>query len=212
MRRIFKVALVVANVCLPAAAMTQNSASDRATAWKAQCGEASARMDRSTSSSARSREMTALLQCGKEGAAATARALAGTRSMADVAVLRQYYYSIDGWRDADVMAAALTMAQDRQAATPARVFAVKHLLGLLSPGTVFSYDELIRGSTSTKRAGLLVVRPGCHRAVASGSGNTVGTPLPSNYGSDIQAALARLSGDRSAPAALRNAAACGALL
>jgi hypothetical protein len=154
-------------------------------------------------------ELAVLPGCGSEGARETARAIAATRSEQDVGALSRAWGAIDRWRDADVMRAALTVAQDNGASTRARVFATMHLIQLLHPGQVFTYQGIVKDGTYRKKGGNVIYTPGCARAYGGGHSDAFATPLPRDYVTQIQPVLDRMSEDASLPKELRNAAWCG---
>ena len=153
-------------------------------------------------------------RCGRAGAAAVARGLTRIRSERDSAAVQRFMTVADGWRDADIMKAAVDVAEDRTATMPSRLFAVKHLLALLHPYRVYEVWGLVQSVDSSYDAHsrLWTYSVGCQRGIASApKGATKGAPLPANAKDIIRAALARIEADTESPREIRNAARCGRL-
>lgn len=123
-------------------------------------------------------------------------------------MLTRLYETVDSWRDAVVMKAALDVTNDAGASVPARVYALRHLIQLVNPGQYFGYGNLIVGDVPGQGANSNTITRGCHRMLASGRADVSATPLVSDYEQRIRAVATNLAGSSSAPVALRNAAAC----
>ena len=141
-----------------------------------------------------------LENCGQTGATATAFALRQSGSEIDVKTLGVLYQSIDWWRDATIMNAAMELARDPGASVPARVFAMSHLLSLKNPGFIYGYDAMLEGPTSHHVP--------CVRGSVSYPRTLVGQPLPSDFVTQIEVVFRQIVADDSAPREVRNAAAC----
>ena len=151
-----------------------------------------------------------LASCGKDGATVMARAVTESRTEADPTVLLHFYWDVDLWRDAQVMDAAIALARDPSAATPSRVFAIRHILGLLNRRAEFDYAGLLEGvRVVTEASGAQYVTGGCRFAMGSEVADLSGTALPADFRTRLRAVLLQLSGDTGVTSAVRNAAACG---
>lgn len=152
--------------------------------------------------------LNALVTCGKAGAIATATALAQSRLTSDLDALTQFYFTVNQWRDADVMNAAMQLSGDPGAAVPARVFAVSYLLRLLTTGAAYSYNILIAGVVQIGSASGVTATPACRHGFSSDNAGLAGTPLPSHFDTQIANVLGRLAADPSIPVQVKNAAQC----
>jgi hypothetical protein len=109
-----------------------------------------------------------------------------------------------------MMSAALMIASDASATMPARVFAISHLLKLVSPRITYSYSALLqrsRAETTNRLVPCIPYAAGTHAAPL-----TTGAPLPPNYANTLAAELLRIADDASAPTEVRYAATCSGVL
>ena len=149
-----------------------------------------------------------LLQCGSGGATTTARALADSRTEQDRMALGDFYAVANQWRDADVMNAAVQVARDATATVPARVFAIRHLLWLLTPGAEFNYEALVAGTIVVRSVdGERHTLP-CRHGFSSDNSTVTGTLLPTDFVAQLTSVLNALFADTSVPVPVRNAAEC----
>ena len=155
-------------------------------------------------------ELAMLGTCGKKGAVVLARAMHDSRMEIDPVVLTRLYSDVDLWRDAEVMEAAITLARDASAATPSRVFAIRHLLGLIDRRAEFDYESLIMGTRIVTGASIAqYISGGCRFAMGSELADVSGTLLPSEFRTRLRAVLRQLSEDATSAVAVPNAADCG---
>ena len=160
--------------------------------------------------------LNTLLTCGSMGATVTAGALAHSGMESDTDVLTSFYFTVNAWRDADIMSAAMQLAGDPGATFQSRVYAISHLLKLLTPGAAWSYGILVAGAVPSASAGVgsgtsggvASVTPPCRHGFSSDNAGNVGTPLPPGYYTQITSLLGRLATDTSVPMQVQNAAEC----
>ena len=144
-----------------------------------------------------------LARCGNAGATVVAGTVASVHDERDLNTLNEFFTLLYAWRDATVMQATITLAQDGSATVPARVFAITNLLRLVNPGYQYSYAKLTEEGVHAPHI------PCVHGYASVGtSGAAFGQPLPADYESRIGAVLTSLSNDTSQPLAVRNAASC----
>lgn len=151
-----------------------------------------------------------LLRCGPSAAPLFAQAISGTRSETDTTALGGFYQTANEWRDFGMMNAALTVASDAGATTPARVYAITHLLKLISPRITYSYSALVqrsRAETANRLVPCIPFAAGTHASPL-----TNGVPLPPNYANTVAVELLRIADDASAPVEVRYTAACSGVL
>ena len=148
--------------------------------------------------------------CGAVGANAFATGIPKLATVTDTLKLDDYMNAADNWGDAAVYDAASHLALNSSATPQARVFAIRHLIGLVQRYTKYGYGGLIVGADTTVLAdGTLQVSAGCDAGFVSGrAGSIVATPLPSDVADQIRATLASLVASQSAPKQVRAAAAC----
>lgn len=147
--------------------------------------------------------------CGLIGSDAMATAVDSSRNEQDRAVLSRFYSEVDRWRDAHIMSSAISIAQDATASGPARVYAIRHLIRLVQPGSEFTFDSLTSGEIVTETPDLTIITPACRQGLSSFHAISGGTPLPADYETTVKGILTQLAGDATAPAQVRNAAFCG---
>ncbi|HEX6049433.1 MAG TPA: hypothetical protein VFZ21_09190, partial [Gemmatimonadaceae bacterium] len=147
--------------------------------------------------------------CGAVGANAFATGIAKLASVTDTVRLDDFMSAADNWGDASVYNAAAHLANNTSATPQARVFAIRHLIGLVNRYTRFGYGGLVAAADTTLADGTRMVSTGCEGGFTSApSGTIVATPLPSNAADQIRATLAGLVANQSAPKQVRAAAAC----
>lgn len=144
-----------------------------------------------------------LLECGKVGATATSAAILDSRTEQDTRVLLDFWNTADGWRDGVVMQAALQVARDGAAATPARVFAIRHLLVLISPGSHYSYGSLTKSMDPPDTITLT-----CSVGYSNHWRSYMSAPLPTDYLTQLEQAFVQIRESPSTPIAVRNATLC----
>jgi hypothetical protein len=149
-----------------------------------------------------------ITRCGAEGARAVSAGMLTLRQQRDTSVLDAFMWQADNWRDATVMEAATQVATDVGASPEARVFAVRHLIGLLRPQIKFTYGHLTASSDSTQANGVVVYEMGCRAALGSEGADVSATALPTDYVARIRSTLRGLRSDPATPTPVRNAAAC----
>ena len=156
----------------------------------------------------------ALSSCGPAGARALATGMAYYRAETNVAALEDYMTQVDNWRDQTIFESALALANNDAATVQARVFAVRHLMLLLEPQLLLTYDGLVRKADTTETRDMVVwQRVGCTaQMVSAPHGSLKGAPLPADYKARIADTFRSLFGDSKAPAPLRNAANCARYL
>jgi hypothetical protein len=148
--------------------------------------------------------------CGAVGANAFATGIATLAGVTDTLRLDDFMNAADNWADASVYDAATHLALNSTATPQARVFAIRHLIGLVSRYRSFGYGGLVAGADTTLGDGTRQVTEGCEGGfVSEPAGSIVATPLPSNVADQIRATLASLAASQSAPKQVRAAAACG---
>jgi hypothetical protein len=138
--------------------------------------------------------------------AAIARSVRRLRFSQDTALLGDYWGSVAMVNDANLFEAALEIATDRQAATPARVYALLSLVRIARPAARPRYSNLVGGWT--EEAGLRSVSGGCATTYTSSTFRETGTPLPSNWQRSIARLRARIVDDNAEPLDVRTAAWC----
>jgi hypothetical protein len=154
--------------------------------------------------------LNTLSGCGALGGQTTAAAVQGTRLETDTTALEEFYTIADMWRDASVMQAAINLAQDAGASSQARVYAVRHLLRVVRPRSIFRYGNLVRGNVTTVAAdSTIAIRPGCRESSVGSVPALVGSQLPPDYRVRIRELLATLASSSSSDIRLQNAAKCG---
>lgn len=205
MTRLLYSIIVTLGVCVNAAPLSAARAQGK-DSTKA-CDKAAKTVEKGHPAHKETAALNALVYCGRAGATGVSGALSQSRLENDVSSLEQFYYIADRWRDAEIMNAAMQLSRDAGAAVPARVFAVRHLLKIVQPGSAYSYSALAAGMVPST-AGNGAVTPPCRHGFSSDNGGIVGTPLPSDFASQIAIALSQLAGDASVPAPVRNAAEC----
>ena len=146
--------------------------------------------------------------CGRDGPRELATGIRAMRHNEDMRALDRFMSSVDNWRSAELMDAAISVAQSGDASVNARVLAVRHLLVLLHPQVHYSLRQLTVGIDSTRTSDMVVYRPGCSASMGSEAPTPVGTPLPADYQAEIRRVLRSLSHHSAAPRPVRNAALC----
>jgi hypothetical protein len=151
-----------------------------------------------------------ITRCGAVGANAFATGIPKNASETDTVRLDEYMGAADNWRDASIYNAATQLANQSTATVQARVFAIRHLIGLLQRNTRFSYGAMVATADTTLPNGTRRVSMGCQGyMISEPSGTVVGAPLPSGVETQIRSTLASLAaGHLSAPKQVRAAAAC----
>ena len=147
-------------------------------------------------------------RCGPAGAQAMATGMHALRLERDVNVLEEFMWLADNWRDADLMRAAVALASDGTASAETRVFAIRHLIGLLNGSHRYSFDGLTASSDSTVTPEMVTYTVGCRWASGSAHWNVTATPLSATYNAEILAVLSALAKDAQQPKIVRNAARC----
>ena len=163
----------------------------------------------SVSENQRSAYLT-LSRCGAVGANAFAAGMAKLTTVTDTIQLDDFMSAADNWGDASVYDAATRLAVNSSATPQARVFAIRHLIGLVERHQAFDYGGLVVGADTTVLAdGTIQFTVGCGGGYVSEPAHTlVATPLPSNAADQIRVTLASLVASRAAPKQVRAAAAC----
>jgi hypothetical protein len=148
--------------------------------------------------------------CGTVGANAFATGIPKLATVSDTLKLDDYMNAADNWADAAVYNAASHLAVNSSATPQARVYAIRHLIGLVNKYTRFGYGGLVAAADTTLADGTRQITEGCESGfVSEPAGSIVATPLPSNVADEIRATLASLVASQSAPKQVRAAAACG---
>ena len=150
-----------------------------------------------------------LRRCGSVGANAFAAGIAKQATVTDTIRLEDFMTAADSWRDESVYSAASHLAVNTSATAQSRVYAIRHLIGLVETRTRYDYGGLVAGTDTTIADGTREVSVAC--AGAGGSepyGSVVVTPLPSDVANQIRTTLASLVASPSAPKQVRAAAAC----
>lgn len=146
--------------------------------------------------------LTTIARC-RTGGPALASAIRGTRTSTDTALLNAVTRPSSQLRDKVVYEAALSIASDRTASTPARVFAIRTLLWAFIPGSWITYSNLVGSPESGACYG--GGQP-LHSYVV------VGERLPSDYARRVNDLGLRVARDTSEPSEVRAAAGCAALI
>jgi hypothetical protein len=151
-----------------------------------------------------------LAACGPIGAQALATGMNEYRTETDTGSLAVFMRAADRWRDANIMNTAIQLASDPSATVESRVFALRHITGLVNPYFLFDYAAMIAGRNEVRDSnGVLVSWTlGCPRVMRSWKPNLVGTPLPADYRTRIQSTIEAIATNTSLPAMLRNATQC----
>ncbi len=148
--------------------------------------------------------------CGAAGASALATGLLTYTQETDPVALQDFMQFVDAWRDSTIFAAATQLATNSAASPAARVFGVRHLLVLTHPFNRYTFAGLTRLDTVITLAdSSQLTTAGCGGGIGSEAGDRVGTPLPADFESRIQATLAALVAAPETPAIVRAAARCG---
>lgn len=138
--------------------------------------------------------------CGREGAAAITRAMESAVASPDRSDWERLTISTFYVRDAGIFEAALGVSKNAAASTTARVYSMKILIQLLSPGTTLTYDDLTRGPAAQRVC--FGTGPGSHHEVEEVS------PLPGDYRDRVIAELGTVAEDAAHDSAIRQAATC----
>lgn len=147
--------------------------------------------------------------CGAVGANAFATGIPKLATVTDTLKLDDYMSAADNWGDAVVYSAAAHLAMNSSATPQARVFAIRHLIGLVQRRSSFDYGGLIAGADTTVLADGTRQFSGCEGGfVSEPAGSISATPLPSDVADQIRATLASLVTSQAAPKQVRAAAAC----
>jgi len=141
-----------------------------------------------------------ITRCGREGGNALAASLRSHRNVQEVSDLDALTRGLRTFRDAAVLEASLEIAKDKTASTPARVFAFRTLITVLSPGRSLTYAN-VTGSAAQ-----------CFGLPASQHDEIVeGAPLPPDAQDAIHLTAAEVLRDRATESAdVVNAARCAA--
>jgi len=145
----------------------------------------------------------ALAACGTVGGAALAQALQSARRESDAPYLEVLYGSLSVIRDPQVFRAALTVMQDKEATSAARIVAL--LTGLaqhdmaLRPGLSVPLRSVISGGQSKRCPIALGMIVGDYRSK---------TALPTDYLAQLSTAVAAASDDIGAQESVRAMARC----
>ena len=175
----------------------------------ARCHAAAQAVGRGNAADSMAAGVLTLYGCERSGAHMAA-AFRTYRDEPSLAAVDRFTHQLNAWRDADVLQAAITVAEDASATVPARVFAVRHLLILLQPYIRYSYESLVAGPGPTANPdGTVTLRARCAVAVASHRADRTSTPPPPDYVMRIRAVL-RAIATGNGPQEVRMAAACDA--
>ena len=143
--------------------------------------------------------------CGADAwGRAAAAAVARLRTSDDHRALEVEWGQLRLLRDSVLFAVASDIAGDTAASVPARVLAMRHLMGLVDPNRVFDFDRMTQGfDTSGNR-----VEPCLERHAAGRQAQHRGVALPSDYVRRITDLLNRIASDSTQPREVRSAASC----
>jgi hypothetical protein len=148
-------------------------------------------------------------RCGPAGARAVAGGLASYASETDLKALNDFMGQVDSWRDASVLEAATRLAMNGAASPQARVFAVRHLIQLIQPNYVYTFEGLTRKADTTTTAEYTVYTSACAAQITPPRERAaVGAPLPQGYEAEIRSTLSSLANSSSTPDPVRIAARC----
>jgi hypothetical protein len=140
-----------------------------------------------------------IASCGTEGAAALESAIRRTRQSRDVSALDAITQSARTLRDGGVYAVSLEVAADPEASVPARVFAFRTLISMLSPGRLLNYEQMTRSDVQRACSGLL---PSTHDTFSEGRA------MPASPQAAARDVAAQVAGDATAPPEVVHAARC----
>jgi hypothetical protein len=180
----------------------------------ADCGKAANIVSRGRTTPTDDWAFSALSACGPAGARAVAAGMAFYRTETNVVALEDYMTQVDNWRDDVVLSAVLELATDDAATVQARVFAVRHLMLLLEPNLLLTYDGLIRKADTTVTRDMVTWQAaGCTaQMVSAPHGSFKGAPLAPDYKERISETFRSLLNSSTTPAPVRNAANCAKYL
>lgn len=178
------------------------------------CGTAASIVSKGRTTPTNDWAVSALSACGPAGARAVAAGMAFYRTETNVAALEDYMTQVDNWRDQAILNAALELATDAAATVQARVFAVRHLMLLLEPNFLLTYEGLGRKADTTVTRDMVVWQPaGCTaQMVSAPHGSFKGAPLAADYKERIGEAFRSLLNSSTTPAPVRKAANCAKYL
>jgi hypothetical protein len=139
-------------------------------------------------------------RCGREGTAATAKAMLAAAANSDRTVWERLTTPAFYVRDGQLFEAALRIAQTTDASTTARVYSMRVLIQILSPGTTLTYADLTGGAAAQRVC--FGTGRGSHHEVREVS------LLPSDFRERVLASMVPLARDEMAALAVRQAATC----
>jgi hypothetical protein len=128
------------------------------------------------------------------------------RSTTDTALLGRYWGISEVADDDNLFAAAIEIARDNAASTPARVYALLTIVRMTRVNPSPTYANLVGGWT--QEAGLRAVRGGCATRYVDHPARDVGAPLRSEWRRVALALRTELSSDKLAPVDVQTAAWC----
>lgn len=134
-------------------------------------------------------------RCGATAGNAYAAAIRAGRFSVDTAALNTLTAPTRKFRDGQIFEAALAVAGDPSASTPARIFAFRTLMWTAWPMSPLEYDDLEQGRCTGVNGGL-------HVSLGWGA------PVPPDYLARMRATSLAVFNDLSAPGQLKHAAAC----
>lgn len=143
--------------------------------------------------------------CGGESwGRAAAAAVLRSRMSPDRSSLQAEWARVHLLRDSTLFAAALNVAGDVTASVPARVLAIRYLLGLIEPNRVITYQLMVEELDARGRR-----RGPCFERLAAGrQAEYRGVPLPAGHRERVVALLRQISSHPAQPAPVRSAALC----
>lgn len=141
--------------------------------------------------------LATLQSCGAQGADAAAHALLTLGAERDTAVLDSLTSPLSAWRDVALLRVGMQMAENQSGTPESRVFALRYLYSLVTPGTTAGYSDMI-GATSHP----------CIGGYTTSGGITETRAVQSSYINDLRALGSRLANSASNTSDVRRAATC----
>lgn len=140
-------------------------------------------------------------RCGAKGGIVLARALRAARTSTDTVYLASLAGLLLNIRDGSVFHAAALVAKDHSASAAARTTALVTLLGQVTPGLAFPFEQTV-GQLAT------VPQSSCDLSGTTDATTNVGSPLPLHSTRRFAAVADSVAVDPGASLALRSLARC----
>ena len=154
-----------------------------------------------------SRAFDRVQHCGSKGRDAIIRGMRTLSSTHDPVRIARFMSRLDGWRDASIADEAVRMAADANVASITRVYAIRHLVAILRPRYLITYESLVAPTDSVVTRELVTYNGGCRGSVVALANFSV-TPLQAEHERRIRRTLLQLAENVTTGADVRNAARC----